>query len=373
MANKAALVEQVKALQKAGDDTKQQWWDYCDAELGGVRDPNRHDVATLEYFLSLMEEAGLAGGAAPVTSSSSKGKSKGGGGGGAGPPPRGAVRPGPVKGAQPRYGGCGPCGGYGGCFDGGYAGYGGPFGGGYAVGGFGYDAAAAAAYGYGGWGHAASSHDDLVEFVKMGQRRSKSWKTAWSAYCGLYGSAINDPMRHEQSFLVSFLDYVGGLAEADLGAIAASMEADDADAVGARPSAAEAPALPHKKTPGASTVPLPRQPSRTASGPMTPVGKSTALGGGTKRPPAGGGGERQPPQKKALLNPTALLPGGAGAAAGGGAGRELVDRVKALQRRDPETKQAWTEFTDSLHGGVRDPARHDQDTLLQFLAEHEGE
>jgi len=51
MATKDALVEKIKAMQRASPELKQMWWDHCDQNLGGVRDPNRHDAATLEEFL----------------------------------------------------------------------------------------------------------------------------------------------------------------------------------------------------------------------------------------------------------------------------------------------------------------------------------
>jgi len=44
------LVSQVKAFQRIGDQQKELWGTYADMYLGGVRDPNRHDAATLEEF-----------------------------------------------------------------------------------------------------------------------------------------------------------------------------------------------------------------------------------------------------------------------------------------------------------------------------------
>merc|ERR1712176_36360 len=47
---KDEFVRRIKAYQRAGESEKQQWWDYCDRNLGGKRDPARHDVRTLEDF-----------------------------------------------------------------------------------------------------------------------------------------------------------------------------------------------------------------------------------------------------------------------------------------------------------------------------------
>jgi hypothetical protein len=55
----------------------------------------------------------------------------------------------------------------------------------------------------------------------------------------------------------------------------------------------------------------------------------------------------------------------------GPASTGLSERVKALQRRDQETKEAWWSFCDEHLGGVRDPARHPADILHQFLEQHE--
>ena len=46
------LVEQVKALQRSGDDAKLAWGDLCDRKLKGTRDPRRHDPNTLRQFIA---------------------------------------------------------------------------------------------------------------------------------------------------------------------------------------------------------------------------------------------------------------------------------------------------------------------------------
>lgn len=44
------LVDQIKELQRTDPEAKWKWGEYCDS-LGGMRDPSRHDTATLEKFL----------------------------------------------------------------------------------------------------------------------------------------------------------------------------------------------------------------------------------------------------------------------------------------------------------------------------------
>jgi hypothetical protein len=46
---------------------------------------------------------------------------------------------------------------------------------------------------------------------------------------------------------------------------------------------------------------------------------------------------------------------------------ELVDIIKALQRSDPDYKQAWCAFCDAQAKGVKDPNRHEVEALEQFL------
>eukprot|EP00747_Dinoflagellata_sp_TGD_P165008 gnl/TRDRNA2_/TRDRNA2_185753_c0_seq1.p1 gnl/TRDRNA2_/TRDRNA2_185753_c0~~gnl/TRDRNA2_/TRDRNA2_185753_c0_seq1.p1 ORF type:complete len:222 (-),score=35.11 gnl/TRDRNA2_/TRDRNA2_185753_c0_seq1:76-741(-) len=51
-ARKDELVEKVKAFQRSGQANKEMWWAHADAVLGGIRDPAKHDSATLDQFLS---------------------------------------------------------------------------------------------------------------------------------------------------------------------------------------------------------------------------------------------------------------------------------------------------------------------------------
>ena len=50
--HKAALVKQVKNLQRSDTESSLAWRDYCDQQLGGVRDPNRHEAGALQTFLN---------------------------------------------------------------------------------------------------------------------------------------------------------------------------------------------------------------------------------------------------------------------------------------------------------------------------------
>merc|ERR1719203_2341037 len=48
---KMELVSQIKSFQRIGEAQKQAWWDHCDQNLGGIRDPAKHDTGTLQNFV----------------------------------------------------------------------------------------------------------------------------------------------------------------------------------------------------------------------------------------------------------------------------------------------------------------------------------
>merc|ERR1719436_1840811 len=50
--NKDRLVNMLKNYQRQGQQEKEMWWNHCDTTLGGVRDPARHDVSTLQDFVN---------------------------------------------------------------------------------------------------------------------------------------------------------------------------------------------------------------------------------------------------------------------------------------------------------------------------------
>eukprot|EP00406_Dinophysis_acuminata_P009501 CAMPEP_0179232500 /NCGR_PEP_ID=MMETSP0797-20121207/11891_1 /TAXON_ID=47934 /ORGANISM="Dinophysis acuminata, Strain DAEP01" /LENGTH=254 /DNA_ID=CAMNT_0020939621 /DNA_START=78 /DNA_END=842 /DNA_ORIENTATION=- len=254
MANKAALVEQIKSIQRSDPDAKQAWWNYCDTNLGGIKDPNRHEANVLSEFVA-------AYGAPPA-----------------------AKAPAPRRPAQSPVGGGGSA--------------------------WGYPPTPPMQQ----WGYPMqmwAGAGGLGDFVKTGQRHSANWKAAWQSYCHLNGSGQFDPAKYDESFIVSFMDYVGQLAIGELGVVT-----EGAD--------------------GAST--------------------------GQKRPL--GGAMAQPPAKRALTMP-GKYPGGDGEKL------ELVDKIKALQRTDAEAKGAWWQFCDEHNQGIKDPNRHDKDSLQQFLSGYE--
>ena len=268
MAGKAGLVEQIKGMQRSDPVGRQTWWDYCEMHLGGVKDPNRHDEATLATFVNLYNSGGIVP-------------------------------------SEPRMDGKGGkgCGGWGGM---GYDGYDmmGMMGGGS------WDMMG----GGGGCGYGGSAPASLGDFVKTGQRQSKHWTNAWQTYCALYGGGVVDPSKHEDSFTKSFIEYVGEIAANGLSALASSQGINLEEVV--------------------------------------------AQSGGTKRP--AGGAEASfggTPAKQGRFD----MDNGAEKAA-------LVDKVKQLQRSNMSAKENWWIYCDQQYGGMRDPMRHDVNSLEAWLA-----
>lgn len=55
------LVEEVKNMQRQSVEFKEAWWQYCDAELRGIRDPSRHSDEILQRFLDDYNTGAFAG------------------------------------------------------------------------------------------------------------------------------------------------------------------------------------------------------------------------------------------------------------------------------------------------------------------------
>mmetsp|Transcript_63013 Transcript_63013/g.117882 ORF Transcript_63013/g.117882 Transcript_63013/m.117882 type:complete len:275 (+) Transcript_63013:70-894(+) len=267
MAGKAEYVQQIKTLQRGDPTFKQTWWDFCEAQLGGVRDPNRHDESVLVQFLEGYNSGTIAPSAPrPEEEPWNWGKGKKGKGKG-------------YKGDSYKGDGYGGYGGYGGYMD------------------ESYNMMPPPSWGAPGMG--------LADFVKTGQRASHHWKNAWQTYCALYGAGMYDPFKHEDTFTRSFIDYVGELAANGLSGIAVSQ--------------------------GINLDEITANSKRPTSGPMQDGPKRFRF---------------EEADGKKL---------------------ELVEKVKNLQRSNPQAKEAWWQYCDGQCGGMRDPMRHDTPSLESFL------
>lgn len=198
------LVERIKRLQRSSAQAKQAWIEYTDTELGGKRDPNLHTASALEAFLANWEEN--PGEATPVFKANVMSNEE--------PPPSDLVdkvkrvqRMSP-QGKQAWIDYC----------DG-------------ELGGVRdpnrhqadalaefldqWDASAAAMWDPGEGGKVKAGPQP-VEFVKQGSRLSPAFKAAWGQYCQQLMGGTSDPGRYDEAFLSSFAEYAGRLVSADL-------------------------------------------------------------------------------------------------------------------------------------------------------------
>jgi len=154
------------------------------------------------------------------------------------------------------------------------------------------------------------SYGNIADLFKEGQRKSHNWKTAWAAYCQIYGGGTSDPNKHEVTFLVSFLDFLGQQGYNAL-----------------------APAA------GAAAVSSP--PAKRVRTGEPALGSTSGSRFSSPLPAATGGGDPA-----------------------------LVQRIKNYQRMGQAHKEAWWSFCETNLGGVRDPARHDSNALQSFIQSH---
>eukprot|EP00933_Yihiella_yeosuensis_P031153 TRINITY_DN24703_c0_g1_i1.p1 TRINITY_DN24703_c0_g1~~TRINITY_DN24703_c0_g1_i1.p1 ORF type:complete len:237 (-),score=36.29 TRINITY_DN24703_c0_g1_i1:121-831(-) len=160
---------------------------------------------------------------------------------------------------------------------------------------------------------------NMADLFKEGQRKSAAWKHVWATYCQHYGGGLNDPAKHDPSFLVSFLDFVGEKA-----VMAQTLDHGP-------PSLYDPRAIPQVK--------------RVRAGPVIGLGQSLSVGG---RPPY----------------PSQPLP------TGDPLRESLIQRIKTFQRSSPSAKETWWAYCDAQLEGVRDPARHEGDVLQCFAMSH---
>lgn len=162
---KDQLVSATKNFQRQGEAQKELWARYADMYLGGIRDPGRHDVATLQEFC---QNHGV-----PMADNGSSGYPQGGGMGGG------------AYGGDFGMGGGMPGGGWAGGMDPSMGGM---------PGGMGPPPI----------GSGDPYKDSLVGQVKNFQRQGDQQKELWGMYADMYLGGIRDPNRHDAATLQEF-------------------------------------------------------------------------------------------------------------------------------------------------------------------------
>lgn len=149
-AEKETLAMQVKQMQRSGEG-KEAWSVFCDLHLGGMKDPGRHDAATLAHFLRSQGIAPMSPSTGPA------GQAPADATGGSSWPPNKRLR-------SDSFGG-----------------------------------------GYGLPPAADPVKEKLVGQVKAFQRLGDTQKQQWASWCETHFDGIRDPNRHNTEALQSFV------------------------------------------------------------------------------------------------------------------------------------------------------------------------
>jgi len=161
-----------------------------------------------------------------------------------------------------------------------------------------------------------------TDIIKMLQKKSPNFKVQWQNYCNQFGGGTMDPNKHDAEFQTNFFDYLATVASGGGG-------------------------------PGLIPAPM-----AAMAGPAP--GRLALVA------PGGGGMMGGPPPAKRMRDSFGL-----GAPMGMDPQKQaMVDAVKAYQRSGPNEKEAWGNYADQFLNGVKDPARHDAETLQSFMATH---
>mmetsp|Transcript_29520 Transcript_29520/g.80761 ORF Transcript_29520/g.80761 Transcript_29520/m.80761 type:complete len:291 (+) Transcript_29520:46-918(+) len=175
---------------------------------------------------------------------------------------------------------------------------------------------------------------ELAEVVRIGQRVSPSWKSAWVAFAKMHGQGIYDPAKHTKEFLQSYLEFLG------------------ASAIGGDQAAVMPPHARGGITTSGMTTPVvawdnlnQNQHQNPYINPMQYQNQAQQNFGGMKRP-------------RDDFSDTAALDAAA-------------EHVKNLQKMDPVKKQQWSDFCDAQCSGIKDPKRHSLDSLYSFLEQYD--
>jgi len=206
---------------------------------------------------------------------------------------------------------------------------------------------------------ADTSAEGLIEQIKNIQRSDPAAKEQWIAFTDLQGGGKRDPAKHTPELLQDFLTHLGSGGRLEVGG-----GADFGAAI----------KLLQKRAPSVKAV----------------WAQFCMMNGGGRNDPSkhdgafhtqffemlaqtasmgGGGGDM------GMGGPAKRMRDGSGMAMGmmgGGSAKDmLVGRLKAFQRSSPDNKELWGTYADTYLGGVRDPTRHDEQTIQEFCVNHQ--
>mmetsp|Transcript_71037 Transcript_71037/g.219639 ORF Transcript_71037/g.219639 Transcript_71037/m.219639 type:complete len:417 (-) Transcript_71037:110-1360(-) len=192
-------------------------------------------------------------------------------------------------------------------------------------------------------------HLALVARIKAVQRDSDQGRNQWHNFCDTSGKGTRDPSRHPASFLRSFFEALRD------GSIPQGLEA-----LHERP-------LPENNDDPKEALPI--LVAKVKQGQRTSVefkqrwwNYADTQHDGIRDP-----SKHDVASLRRFLSDIApgTLPSSGGSA---DAPPQLAERVKQMQRQSEQVKQQWWWYCDTFGAGVRDPARHQEAFLQQFLS-----
>eukprot|EP00930_Biecheleria_cincta_P050370 TRINITY_DN35521_c0_g1_i1.p1 TRINITY_DN35521_c0_g1~~TRINITY_DN35521_c0_g1_i1.p1 ORF type:complete len:249 (+),score=49.41 TRINITY_DN35521_c0_g1_i1:56-802(+) len=227
---------------------------------------------------------------------------------------------------------------------------------------------------------AAGGLSECAQMIRIGQRKSRPFKTAWEAYCSVNGSTAHDPAKHDDHFITAFLDTLGSTILLSMPAGGPAAAAPRGMKRGPDPGWGSAPMSPLKQQMVEAVKRFQKEnPDRKEA---WHVFCDTELGG--NRDPA----RHEPDVLQAFLEQQGVS---VDSSAGGWQQQrkmpanhmqfdtsmtplkqQFVERVKKFQKENPGKKELWHQYCDSELGGNRDPARHPVEVLQVFLDTYEA-
>jgi len=173
----------------------------------------------------------------------------------------------------------------------------------------------------------------LANLTKMMQRSNSTFKEVWGQFCEKFGDGLRDPTKHSAEYHVQF--YISMAEQANKVNMQNKFQS--------------------------MSMPM-HQPIQPPAGAPT---RAAYL----------------PPQKSKMIRPTLSIASAPPAKRMRGNDHfsygtapvadartsMLIESVKAFQKQDAVCKEMWGNYADTYLGGTRDPARHDAETLQEFL------
>lgn len=268
---------------------REAWHRYCDTQPSGIRDPVRLDSGFVEAFLAVREVVITAYGSADTS--------------------RPQLAPGPPQALR-------------------------VLGGSFVNGG-------------------GDNHEHLVAQVRAQQKASKETRQLWHQYCDQSGDGVRDPSRHDEVFLLAFLQHVGS-------GTSSQSRVDPNQAMGH--GQFERQGGPHCFEDLVGCIKAAQKSSADVKEQWHQY--CDMMGSGVRDP---GAHDSSFLQDFIVHYGVPAIPAGQGGFAASWPPQHLIEQVKALQKSSDENMEQWRTYCDQEGDGVRDPARHDQQFLEGFI------